>query len=156
MKLKKKLQSIFEEIFADVFDDSLEKKAIQDLIMLKKYYSEIDIISSTKNMATNNTNELKYLAIAGYSEVQEDLIAVINSSKDEDDIFSAAIGLAYLNHDKGFEILEQFALKSFCLNQYIDPWSDVLEELVKIPNQKANILLQKYKNGYFGKDERST
>ena len=92
---------------------------------------------------------LHYLARAGLKEMKPYMEDFLNGN-DEHDVFWAAVGLAHLGEQRGFDALRLFAEGSHPLSHHIEPFDDVLEELEEIEDERATEMIRLFEEGKFG------
>ncbi|WP_144395649.1 hypothetical protein [Pleionea sediminis] len=113
------------------------------------------IIASIKELSPEDTSfELYWLAKAGFTEVEDELVTLLDSPE-EDQVANAAVGLAYLDNLKGFEVIEKMCLGEYRVKLTMSPEWTFLAYLQEINSPKAMQLAKKIISGVYDRWEGS-
>lgn len=147
--LAQEVEQCLAELFAASGEEGSEESGLARFRKLREEADPAKVIACVQEQAIDPAFELHYLARAGYQEAAPALQDLTQSGKAED-VFYAAIGLAYLGADEGYRILEEFARGTHHLSKQILPWADVFEELRQMRSKKAQNLVRRMLSGEFG------
>lgn len=90
---------------------------------------------------------LELFAKSGFRDLPIDYLLDALKSKDEDQVYSAALSLAILNRKEGIVVLQLFADSNHPLQKHIHPKADLLEDLKFLdPSIQARVLNAKTEN----------
>jgi len=151
-KDKKELNQKIQEISDYYYGVEREEEAIQSLRELSLEYMEEDIAKCCFEFDYDQSLLTSFLGIAGNNKVEKYLRLLMKKNSSNDNLVSCATGLAGLNIDEGFEILEKLASKIHVRSESVYyVFYDVYSFLEPVDNPRANQLKEDIRNGKYGK-----
>lgn len=127
-----------------------EKAGLNELRSVLEKAGADKVIASIKKYTPDDPSyEFYWLARSGCMEVVPELLALVTLN-DEDQVVNAAIGLAHLGHQKGFDVIEKMCLGEFQIKLSMSPTWTFSEFLKDMDDPRADRLAKNITQGVYG------